>query len=134
MSVIENKALIRRYVEELSGKDKPAAVVDKYVSDEALKAHIKEAEAGFPRYEVPIEDMIAEGDKVMIRIRLVAKHEGTFMGLPATHKRVDVPGVVIYRIEGGKIAQHWLFMDNAALMQQLGLVPETGPAVAHSMT
>jgi steroid delta-isomerase-like uncharacterized protein len=130
MSANENKALIRRYAEELS-KDKSTATIDKYVSDESLKRHIAEAEAGFPGYKLTLEDMIAEDDKVVIRTRLVARHEGDFMGLPATHKQVDVPGVVIYRIENGKIAEHWLFLDNMAMMQQLGVTQEGSSAVAH---
>ena len=123
-TAVDPKTFIRTYLEALSGKDKPAAVIDEYVSDEALKAHIETAEAGFPRYEMPIEDMIAEDDKVMIRTRLIGTHAGEFMGIPATGKQVDVPGVVIYRIEDGKIAQHWIFLDNMTLMQQLGLAPE----------
>jgi steroid delta-isomerase-like uncharacterized protein len=123
MSASENKALIRRYAEAMS-KHKSAATIDKYVSDESLKRHIEEAEAGFPGYKMTLEDMIAEDDKVVIRTRLVATHRGDFMGIPATHKQVDVPGVVIYRIEDGKIAEHWLFLDTMTMMQQLGLAPE----------
>jgi steroid delta-isomerase-like uncharacterized protein len=130
MSAEENKTTIRRYAEAMS-KDKSTATIDKYVSDESLKRHIEEAEAGFPDYTLTLEDMIAEDDKVVIRTRLVAKHEGTFMGIPATHKQVDVPGVVIYRIEDGKIAEHWLFLDNMAMMQQLGVSQEDHVAVAH---
>jgi steroid delta-isomerase-like uncharacterized protein len=130
MSANENKALIRRYAEELS-KDKSTATIDQYVSDESLKRHIEEAEAGFPGYKMTLEDMIAEDDKVVIRTRLIATHGGTFMGLPATHKHLDVPGVVIYRIENGKIAEHWLFLDTMTMMQQLSVSQEGSSAVAH---
>lgn len=61
MSAQENKALIRRYAKEMS-KDKSAAIIDKYVTDETLKRHIASTKASFPHYQLSHEDMIAEED------------------------------------------------------------------------
>jgi predicted ester cyclase len=125
MSIEENKAFIRRYLAALSGKEKPASVVDQYVadSDPELKQHIVDAEQGFPLYELVEEDLIAEGDQVVLKCRLVGTHNGTFMGIPATGKSVDVPVALIYRIADGKIASHWMLSDNMAMMQQIGVIP-----------
>ncbi len=67
MSADDNKALIRRYFDAISGKDKPAAVLNEYIMDESLTHHIMMAEAGFPRYDLVAEEMIAEGDKVVVQ-------------------------------------------------------------------
>ena len=125
MSTAENKQVIERYLEALSGKDKPAALVNQYVADadEALKQHIVEAEAAFPRYELIAEDLIAEGNKVVVRFNLHATHQGNFMGIPATGREINVPGIIIYHIADNKIVEHWMQIDSAAMMQQLGVLP-----------
>ena len=122
MTVEENKAFIRSYLAAISGQDKTPSVLDPFIaeSDEELKQHLITMDASFPRYELIPEDMLAEGDKVMVRLtgRLTAKDD--FMGLPATGKHANVPAMVVYRIENGKIAQHWLLVDSMSMMQQLG--------------
>jgi predicted ester cyclase len=126
MSAEENKAFIREYFAALSGKDKPASVVNRYVgdSDEALKQHIAGSEVAFPHYELIAEDMIAEGDKVAVRALLRAVNSGPFMGMPPTGKQVTVPGWLIYRVANGKIVEHWMLFDSMSLMQQLGALPQ----------
>jgi predicted ester cyclase len=123
MSTLQNKAFVREYLAAISGKEKPAALVNHYIadSDEVLKQHIMGGEIGFPRYELIAEEMLAEDDKVMVRFTLRGVHKGEFMGIPATGKAVAVPGVIIYRIANGKITDHWMLMDSMALLQQLGV-------------
>ena len=123
MSASENKAFIRRYLDALSGQEKPAALLDQYIadSDQALKQHIAYSESAFPRYELIAEDMFAEDDKVVVRFTLRATHRGEFMGIPATGKQVAVPGIIIYRLAGGKIAEHWMQVDSVEMMRQLGV-------------
>lgn len=122
----ENKAFVRRYLEAINGKVKTRALADQFIadSDEELKQHIDDAEAGFPRYELVPEDLIAEGDKVVLRFTLRGTHKSEFMGIPATGKDIAVPGVIIYRIAGGKIAQHWIQTDAVGMLQQLGVMPQ----------
>lgn len=122
MSVSENKAFIGRYLGALSGKEKPAAVVDQFISeaDATLKQHIAGYEAAFPRYEMVIDDMVAEADKVVVRFIFRATYGGGFMDIPARGQQVAMPGVIIYRIADGKIVDHWMLADSPALMQQLG--------------
>ena len=125
MTTEENKALVRRYLDAINGNEKPPALVNQFVadSDEDLRQHIAVAEAGFPRYAFPAEDMIAEGDKVVVRATMRAVHLGEFFGVPATGKAVTMPLIIIYRIADGKIVEHWLQMDALGLMQQLGVIP-----------
>ncbi|MCW5850774.1 MAG: ester cyclase [Anaerolineae bacterium] len=92
-------------------------------SDEDLRQHIAVAEAGFPRYELPPDDIIAEGDKVVVRATMRATHLGEFFGVPATGKEVTMPLIIIYRIADGQIVEHWIQMDVFGLMQQLGAIP-----------
>ena len=122
MSIKDNKAFISRYLDALSGKEKPAAVVDQFVcwADAALKEHIAGFEAAFPRYALNREDMIAETDKVVVRFTFSATYVRGFMNIPAKGQKVAIPGIIIYRIAGGKIVEHWMQVDSTALMQQLG--------------
>ena len=124
MSAEQNRAFILRYFEELSGREKPAAVVERYVDDPSLREHIAGSEAAFPRYSMDVEDVIAEGDRVVVRFTGRVKHLGDFMGLPATGREASFPGIVIYRVRDGKIVEHWLQLDAMALMQQLTAAPE----------
>jgi steroid delta-isomerase-like uncharacterized protein len=123
MSPSENKAFVRRYLDAINGKEKPAAVQDQFISDAdaVLKQHIAGYEAAFPRYALAVEDMFAEADKVALRFTMRATYGGGFMNIPATGQQVAVPGIIIYRIADGKIVEHWMQVDSATLMQQLGV-------------
>jgi predicted ester cyclase len=118
----ENKALIQRYFEALSGKDKPAEIVNIYVADEELKQHIEMFEAAFPRYQLIAEDMVAEDDKVAVRATFKGFHKGDLMGITPTGKETAISLMLFYRIANGKIAEHWMNADQLGLMQQLGVV------------
>ena len=125
MTTEDNKALIARYFAALSGKEKPASVIDQFVGDEdtELKQHIAMYEASFARYELIADEMIAEGDKVAVQARMVATHTGELMGMPPTGRKVNVPIALTYRIANGKIVGHWMLADAMTLMQQLGALP-----------
>jgi predicted ester cyclase len=123
MSTTESRTFIQQYLAAISGKAKPPTLVNQYVADAdaALQQHIAGAEAAFPHYELIADDLIAEGDKAVVRFSLRATHQGEFMGIPATGRSINVPGIIIYRIADGKIVEHWMQIDSAALMQQLGV-------------
>jgi predicted ester cyclase len=118
----ENKALIQRYFEALSGKDKPAEIVNIYVADEELKQHIEMFEAAFPRYQLIAEDMVAEDDKVAVRVTFKGFHKGDLMGITPTGKETTISLMLFYRIANGRITEHWMNADQLGLMQQLGVV------------
>ena len=121
----ENKALIAAYFEAISGNEKPTSLQEEYIadSDQLLKDHIDMFEAAFPLYELLAEDMIAEGDRVAVRATFRGIHQGEFAGIPATGLEVEIPVFLIYRIEDGLIAEHWMQADVMGLMQQLGVLP-----------
>ena len=132
MSAKKNKSFIRGYLETFSGKDKPAALLREYISGsgEGLIEHILVFEAAFPHYQLAIEDMVAEEDKVVVRFTLNGTHKGDLMGIPPTGKEVNLPGIVIYRITDGKIDESWLSVNQLDMMQQLGAIPAEEPAAA----
>ena len=128
MSTEDNKTFIRRYFEAISGKDKATAVVHRYVTDEELKHHIALNEVAFPNYELIAEDMIAEGDKVVVRSTFRGTHKGDLMGIAPTGKQVTMPLILIYRIADDKIVEHWMQADALGMLQQLGVIPPMGQA------
>jgi steroid delta-isomerase-like uncharacterized protein len=149
MSVEENKALIRRYFEAIDAECKSgnadADMLDEFVAPdvvthnpppdwasrglppnrEAGKQIFRMFAAAAPGYHV-IEDLIADGDKVVARITAYGTHEGDLLGIPRSGKQIRMTGIVIWRIADGKIEEHWAEIDVAGLMQQLGANPKLG--------
>ncbi len=123
----ENKELLIRFYTIVSGKPKPESLLREFIEDETLIEHALATEASFPKYEVIPQDILAEGDLVAVRARFVMIHQGPFMGIPPTGKKIDMEGFVNYRIVNGKIVDHWMILDSAVMMQQLGIemVPKT---------
>lgn len=80
----------------------------------------------FPDLYGTIEDLIAEGDKVVTRITYRGTHQGEFMGIPPTGRPVTMTFTGINRIAGGKIAEGWVNFDALGMMQQLGVIPTPG--------
>jgi predicted ester cyclase len=85
----------------------------------ALKAVIRELGAAFPDQRQAIDDLVATDDRVMVRIRLQATHTGTFRSLAPTGRAVDVRVARWFRIEDGRIAEHWALLDTSSLLCQL---------------
>ena len=136
-SLDSNKALIRRFYEEIDKGNLDAMddlVAENYVNHDpppfpglaAGRAGLKQAFLMFqkatPGRHV-IEDQIAEGDKVMTRLRGVGKHEGELAGIAPTGNDLDVKAVAIHRIADGKIVEHWSAVDSATMLAQLGVIP-----------
>lgn len=120
----KNKEFIVSYVNSFSSKKKTRQHLEKFVSDEGLIEHILFFDAAFPEYEFIIDEIIAEGNRVIMRARMKGKHEGELNGIPPTHKSILFPLVVGYEIENGKIISHWLIADQTLLMEQLGIIPQ----------
>jgi len=81
---------------------------------------------GFPDAQLIFDDIVSEGDRVAIRFRLNMTHTGEFNGIPATNRRVSLPGITIFRFVGGKSVERWSESDFLGLMQQLGVIPMPG--------
>jgi steroid delta-isomerase-like uncharacterized protein len=88
----------------------------------AHKGMVMMFRAAFPDWVEAVEDVIAEDDKVVIRVTGRGTHEGEFQGIPPTGRQVVATGVGIARIEGGRIAEAWAAYDALGLMQQIGAV------------
>lgn len=84
--------------------------------------------SGFPDIKMTIEEVVAEGDKVVFRVTVHGTHKGEFKGIAPTGKQVTMTGMQIWRIEGGKIVEGWFNRDDLGLMQQLGVIPSLGQA------
>lgn len=133
----ENKALARRYNEEV-WNNRNLDVIDELMADDMVdhalppqippgpdgaKAFVGMYVSAFPDVKITIDDLVAEGDKVVTRWTATGRHEGELMGIPATGKQVTVTGIDITRYSGGKIVEHWGEFDQMGMMQQLGVVP-----------
>lgn len=79
--------------------------------------------AAFPDGQLHVDDVVAEGDRVAVRYRLTATHQGPFMGIPATGKAITLNGMTILRFANGRCVKRWQQADNLGLLQQLGVVP-----------
>jgi predicted ester cyclase len=116
------KTILLDFWDSVSGKPKTRESLQPYVTDEALYEHVEMFEKGFPAYRLKAEDIIEQNDKVVVRARFTGTHSGAFNGIPATGKTVDLPFIIIYRFEGGKIAEHWLEANLLVLLTQLGVM------------
>jgi predicted ester cyclase len=119
----KNKEFIINYINALSGVSKTRELMEKYITDEALIGHIEFFEAAFPMYEGYIDEIMADGNRVILQARMKGTHLGNLGAIPPTFKTVDFPFVVRYEIEDNKIVSHWMLADQMALMEQLGVVP-----------
>ncbi len=140
----ENKAIEGRFIEEVLNKKNLAAADELIAEDfveldpfpgqeqgrEGLKQVLRMLFAAFPDLQWSIEELIAEGAKVVNRFTWRGTHRGEFLGIPPTGRQVTVKGVVIDRIVEGKIADSRILMDIFGLMQQLGVIPTAQQAEA----
>ena len=128
----ENKDLVRRSWEAPDNTDEvyaPDAVwhlPDREIQGtEQFKQYVTEYSTAFPDGSVSVEDEIAEGEKVVNRFTLRGTHQGETEEFgPPTGRQVELKGITISRVEGGKIVEEWQAYDNLGVMQQLGLAPE----------
>ena len=137
MSIEKNKEIAARMHEEVVNQKKLSALDDYVAADvvwhdpppglapgmEGFKQFFPMLYAAFPDWHATIEDVIAEGDKVVHRISGHGTHKGEWMGIAATGKHVTTTGILIYRIDNGKIVEEWLQYDVLGVMQQLGAIP-----------
>ena len=148
MSAEENKALVRRFVEEVQSAGN-IDVVDELCSPEFVNHSappgvppncegVKQLTAmfrrAFPDSYFTVEDMIAEGDKVATHKTFHGTHEGEFMGMPPTGRRVSMELIDIVRISEGRVVEHWSMGDSLGMMQQLGIIPQPGGTEEASST
>ena len=136
MTVKENKAMVRHNYEQLN-KSNLAVLDENFTTDsvwhapggreirglEGLKQIIAGLLRAFPDLHLTIDDMVAEGDKVVARVRWTSTHQGEYRGIAPTGNQVTFTAITIYRIVGGKVVEIWEEGDMLGLMQQLGAIP-----------
>ncbi|HEY1984820.1 MAG TPA: ester cyclase [Terracidiphilus sp.] len=136
----KNIATVGRFVEEVINQGRLDAA-DEIVEEnfmeldplpgqrqgrEGLKEVIAMMRAGFPDIHWVVDETVAAGDKVVSRFTWTGTQRGAFLGIPATNKKVTVHGMVIDRLNAGKMADSRILMDTFSLMQQLGVIPAPG--------
>jgi steroid delta-isomerase-like uncharacterized protein len=140
VSAEDNKALVRRFVDEVQSGGN-VALIDEICSPEfvnhsappgipADREGVKIVTAifrgAFPDSYFTVEDMMAEGDKVATRKTFHGTHEGDFMGMPPSGRVVSMGLIDIVRISDGRVVEHWSMGDSLGLMQHLGVIPQPG--------
>ena len=135
MSTEENKTIIRRLLTEVWNNYQVEKLGEFFAENvlaydatdhepkvgfESITQVVIHFHTAFPDLHVSIYDMLAEGDKVIVRWGLRGTQHDTFMGVPPTGRAVDVRGIIIYRLENRKIVEYWGCFDTLGLMQQLG--------------
>ena len=141
MSTEQNKALVRQLVEEVINQGNISMIDELLIPDfveheelppgippgrEAPKALFTMLRSAFPDLKATIEHLIAEGDEVVLHMTWTGTHEGEFMGIPPTGKRISINVIDILGIAEGKFVEHWGQMDSMGMMQQLGAIPTPG--------
>jgi predicted ester cyclase len=142
MSTEENKAIVRRLIEEGMNQGK-VSVFDELIAPNYVNYDFPTPTPGregfkqvifglfmtaFPDMHVTVEDEIAESDKVATRGYFSGTHKGEFMGIPPTGKQIHVKYNDMWRVENGELVENWIQMDMPGLMQQLGVAPAPGQA------
>jgi steroid delta-isomerase-like uncharacterized protein len=137
LSTQDNATVVRRFAEEVITQgdiDSSARFVWEDVVEqvplpgqgpglEGLKDILRGMRSAFPDLNFAIKEQIAEGDKVASRFEWTGTHQQEFLGVPATGRQVRVWGVVIDRLEEGRIKDTRIIMDTLGLMMQLGALP-----------
>lgn len=134
MTAADNTAVVQRFVDEFWNGGNLLAADELMAADAVihepvagtpadLKMMAGNFLAAFPDWHSTVEEMIVEGDRVAERWTGRGTHRGEFQGISPTGNRVEVPGVVFYRIAGGKIVEFRGRFDQLRLLQQLGVVP-----------
>ena len=141
MSEADNKAIIRRFVQEVLN-ERNAALLNEIYSDDYI-GHDPERPAlrrmedmkqimdqmlgkVFPDAQYSIDGLFAEGDMVIWHWTFRATHQGEVMGIPPSGKSINISGVNIFRMANGKVVEDWVYRDTLGLMRQIGAMPAPG--------
>jgi steroid delta-isomerase-like uncharacterized protein len=138
MSTEQNKALAHQFLEEVFNQGNMSRfnelVAPDFVEHEEVPPGVPRNREGvamlltmlrsaFPDFKATIGDVIAEGDKVVVRMTWTGTQQGEFMGLPPSGKPMSIGVIDIFRMDEGKLVEHWGLSDNMSMMEQLGAMP-----------
>ncbi|HEY3530514.1 MAG TPA: ester cyclase [Nocardioides sp.] len=140
MTVEGNKESVLRLYELLNQGDVDAVgdlAVDDYEEHDPVPGQGTGKEGAIDRFSLitgalaphfTIEDLVAEGDRVVVRWTNSGTHVGEFAGIPATGRAFTIAGIDVYRLVDGRLCEHWHVIDQLAMLGQLGLLPEPAGA------
>jgi len=134
MSTEDNKAIARRFVDEVLNKHDSGAIDQLFAADcvnhtpqpgvpptrDGINRFFSTFFSAFPDLQASINDQVAEDNKVMTYINLKGTQKGDFLGVPGTDNYVEINEVVITHLANGKIVAYWVIFDRLSLMQQMG--------------
>ena len=138
MSVEQNKSIVRRWVEQGWNQGHYDLVDELYAADfvqhepsspipvnstAALREYVTMFKTALPDLQLSIDDLLAEGDKVLWRFTAQGTHEAELMGIPATGRSTTVTGMVLFRLNNNRIVEVWVNVDTLTMLQQLGVIP-----------
>jgi steroid delta-isomerase-like uncharacterized protein len=142
MSTEQNKQLAQRWYNEVWNSGNMASFDELIAPDfidhtilpsgpiapgrEGLRPVITAFRASFPDIHFAAEDMVAEGDRLAVRLNTTGTDTGGFAGMPPTGKYATVLGIDILRFANGQIVEHWGVVDFLGLLTQLGMIPAPG--------
>jgi steroid delta-isomerase-like uncharacterized protein len=141
----ENKALLRRWFEEVWNKGRAEAIDELFAGDgtahgladaggqslrgpAGFRPYFQKLRDALPDIEVVVEDLVAEGDKVAARCTVRGTHRGDALGFAASGRAVDFTGICIVRVRDGRIVEAWNNFDFMSMFQQLGALQLSAPA------
>src|SRR5215210_7691525 len=122
----KNKQFFDEYMTALKGADKKTReILSRYITDGHLIDHILFFESAFPKYELVADEITCEDNRLVLYGRFKGTHLGELNGLAPTHRTVELPLAVGYKIENNKIVDHWMVINQMALTEQLGVANVT---------
>ena len=137
MSTKQNKTIVCRIPEELFSQGNLAVADEVFAPDfvghrqlppewpqgvARVKQFVTHLRSAFPDFSYTIEDMMAEDDKVTVRMTASGTHQGIFMGIAATGKKATWPEIHICRLQDDFVVEHWIQSDQVGMLQQLGVI------------
>jgi steroid delta-isomerase-like uncharacterized protein len=141
MSVPDNETAVRRWIDAWNVQDAEGGLdllAPDFVRHDANLPDVVGAAAqqeflhgvfsAFPDIHIDVQQLIAQGDIVVVRLLIRGTHRDEFLGVPATGRGVNIQSVDTFRLADGKITEQWVLMDALGLLQQLGAIPGPGPA------
>lgn len=138
----DNKTACRRWIEAFNTRDEqgeadsrtadfighaPASIEPRPLDSEAWAEFLSVFVEGFPDLHLTVQDAVGDRELVAQRILFEGTHTGVFQGLPPTNRKVRFSAIELNRMVDGKVAEHWVQMDQVTLLQQLGLRVVPGP-------
>lgn len=143
MPEAENRALFERYFDEVANKDNLDLADEIFAQDylhhdpanpdprpmtgsQAVKDHLTSLKGAFPDLVFDIDDIVTEGDGIVVRWTARGTNTGDYFGMPATGKPIEITGMNTWVTRDGKAIEGWVNRDDMGLLQQLGVIPTPG--------